>query len=64
MESINNFLMEYLGEFTPTFIEKKNVGTYMFLDMEYLIKAALLIICTIFFLKFFFRLLDFLIHWR
>ena len=51
MEQINKFLIEYLGEFTPVFIEMENIGTYMFLDVMWLLKAVLLCICVIYTLK-------------
>lgn len=64
MDSINNFLMEYLGEFTPRFIPVEDVGTYMFLDCFWILKAILLVVCMIYTLKYVFRVLDFMIHWR
>lgn len=63
MPSIDKFLMEYLGEFTPIFLEREN-GTYMFLDMLWIFKAILLTICLVFALKYIFRILQFLITWR
>ena len=58
MEVINNFLNEFMGKFVPMFIERDNGSVYMFLDMMWLLKAVLLVVCVIYTIKGMFSIIS------